>query len=313
MTAQEHEGIGDVAGQALPAGTEGGFALLRARLIVIVAHQRHPAGGAEEVEPLVRLVGPAAAEQVVGGADILVAVDAGPDVELQRTVEFGHLDHRIGDDQGLAQFLVLGFEEAPPAIVEAVHLVVGSEEVGFTPDDLLFAETHGDALAEIEFTIELANLDPVVIAEDLVLRAVGRVAQAFEPAEIVGLDLLDRAQLAEEAQRPEHQAGVETQLGTNHAEVVGVVFRCLGDVLQIHRDILAQIAMHADVGNFPGIIGVRLTRQQGTDHERCTGQAEIPESPHIPFSRFPDMPVAPARDAAPIAPPASAGGGSAPA
>ncbi|MNE04685.1 hypothetical protein D3C80_972230 [compost metagenome] len=231
-----------VAIQPTPADAAGDVAVVALVVLEVVRVD------VAEIHAGVRLARPASAVDVQLGADVFLAVPTGAHEHLQAAVQLRHVDVHLGDDVGLAQFLVGRLEEAAPGVVEAVHQVVGGEEVGLAPGDLLLAEAELQALADREVDVQLADLLVVVEIHDVALTiglAIVVGAHLLEVLEEVGLHLAGGAQLGDHR----HVLGglplqVEARGAACHRQLALVVVA--GGVLPVLRvpgHFLAQVAV----------------------------------------------------------------------
>ncbi|MNM93946.1 hypothetical protein D3C81_1063340 [compost metagenome] len=133
-----------------------------------------------------------------------------------------------------------------------MHQIVGGEEVGFAPGDLLFADTERGALAHREVDVQLADLGAVVEIHDVAaaVRLVVVVgAHLLQVVEEVGLDLLHAAQLGHHRDAVGGlPVKVELRGGARHGELAAVVVvPGVLPVLGVPGQLLAQIAVELEV------------------------------------------------------------------
>ncbi|MNP27959.1 hypothetical protein D3C76_1208980 [compost metagenome] len=132
-----------------------------------------------------------------------------------------------------------------------MHQVVGGEEVGLAPGQLLLADPEGSALAHRKIDIELTDLGPVVEVHD-VAAAIGLAvvvgAHFLQVLEEVGLDLAHAAQLGHHG----NSVGslpfqVEAGSAARHGQLASVVVtRGVLPVLGVPGHFLAQVAVNLD-------------------------------------------------------------------
>ena len=217
-------------------------------MIGVVGQQR------DEVDALGRLPGPAAAADVQRVAQGLGLVPAGTEHQLQVAIQFRYGDFDVGQDQRLAQLLVLGFQERAPAQVVAMDDVHGTEEIGLSPHHLLLAQCGTHPAPDIEAGVPLAHLVAFDVVHPVVARrgrAVDGVAggdRVVDVVQIAGFVLAVQAIHGAELRPLDVGPPLQAQGAAQHGNLAlaiqapAAVGLCLRVILQVDGDVFTQVA-----------------------------------------------------------------------
>src|SRR5690554_21602 len=115
-----------------------------------------------EIDSCIWLAGPASAINIDFLANIFFAIPARTHKNFQVAILLWEINVHLSNDIGLTQFFVGRLQERTPSVIITVYQVIGSKEVGFTPDNLLFTQPHAHAIADGKVNKQLPDISLVI-------------------------------------------------------------------------------------------------------------------------------------------------------